>query len=137
MTRAPAAGQASTRKSAASRKAPSPSSNTRARFSLADLQPESAFLTVNGLRLHHLDWGNKDAPPFVFVHGLGGNAHAFDGVARRYSVRSPIVSIGVRGRGGSEWSKVGVEQMSEYASGGSGTVDALGFQKFHPAGMSM
>src|SRR5262245_33942173 len=32
--------------------------------------PVSRFLTVNGLQLHHLDWGNADAPALVCVHGL-------------------------------------------------------------------
>ena len=27
------------------------------------LQPKSMFLTVHGLRLHYLDWGNAGAPP--------------------------------------------------------------------------
>ncbi len=104
---------------------------------MADLQLESVFLTVNGLRLHHLDWGNKDAPPFVFVHGLGGNAHAFDGVARRFSDRYHVISIDVRGRGDSDWSKDGAYQMSDYANDLAGIVDALGYKKFTLSGTSM
>jgi pimeloyl-ACP methyl ester carboxylesterase len=101
------------------------------------VQPESVFLNVNGLRLHHLDWGNKDAPPLVFVHGLGGNAHAFDGIARRLSDRYHIISIDVRGRGDSDWSKDGAYQMTDYASDLAGIVDALGFKKFTLSGTSM
>jgi pimeloyl-ACP methyl ester carboxylesterase len=100
-------------------------------------RPTSVFLTVNGLRLHHLDWGNKDAPPFVFVHGLGGNAHAFDGIARRLSDRYHVISTDVRGRGDSDWAKDGAYQMTDYASDLAGIVDALGFQKFILSGTSM
>ena len=38
-------------------------------------------LTLNGFRMHYLDWGNASAPPLLMVHGLTRQAHAFDGVA--------------------------------------------------------
>ncbi len=78
--------------------------------------PTSRMLTVNGLELHHLDWGNADAPALVCVHGLRGNAHAFDGFARRFADRYHVISLDVRGRGDSAWSPDGKYQMSDYAS---------------------
>ena len=41
------------------------------------------FVNANGLRLHYLDYGNDGAPWVVCVHGLTGNAHNFDALARR------------------------------------------------------
>ena len=47
------------------------------------LQPQSTFLTVHGLRLHCVDWGNTGAPPVVCVHGYTSSAEAFNAPARR------------------------------------------------------
>ena len=99
--------------------------------------PTSRMLTVNGLELHHLDWGNADAPALVCVHGLRGNAHAFDGFARRFADRYHVISLDVRGRGDSAWSPDGKYQMSDYASDLAGVVDQLGLQTFSYIGTSM
>lgn len=99
--------------------------------------PVSRVLTVNGLQLHHLDWGNAGAPPLVCVHGLRSNAHAFDGFARRFSDRYHVVSLDVRGRGDSAWSPDGAYQMTDYASDLEETVNQLGFSTFSYIGTSM
>jgi pimeloyl-ACP methyl ester carboxylesterase len=103
----------------------------------ATLSPTSRVLTVNGLQLHHLDWGNPDAPALVCVHGLRSNAHAFDGFARRFADRYHVISLDVRGRGDSAWSPDGKYQMSDYASDLLGIVDQLGLATFSYIGTSM
>ncbi len=95
------------------------------------------FFTVNGLRLHCLDWGNEAAPPLLCVHGFRSNAHAFDGLARHFRDRFHIVATDVRGRGESEWSKEGAYQYEDYVSDLEGIVDALGLQRFTLVGTSM
>jgi esterase len=102
-----------------------------------DAQPTSVFLTVNGLKLHHLDWGNSAAPPLVFVHGLTGNGHAFDGIASRMRDQYHVIAVDVRGRGDSGWSSEGAYTQADYVSDLEGTVDALGFDKFTLCGTSM
>ena len=34
--------------------------------------------SVNGLRLHSLDWGTTGKPPVLLLHGLAVFAHAWD-----------------------------------------------------------
>ncbi len=34
------------------------------------------------LRLHYVEWGDKDAPPIILLHGLRAYAHWFDEFAR-------------------------------------------------------
>ena len=46
--------------------------------------------------------GNSSASALVCVHGFRGNAHAFDGLARRFRDRYHVLSLDVRGRGDSE-----------------------------------
>ncbi|HEX4211586.1 MAG TPA: alpha/beta hydrolase, partial [Candidatus Binataceae bacterium] len=64
---------------------------------------ESKFIEANGLQLHYLDFGNPAAPPIIFIHGLSGNAHNFDGLAPLLAGRYHVLSLDVRGRGDSAW----------------------------------
>jgi len=98
---------------------------------------ESRFLEVNGLKLHHLDWGNADAPALVCVHGLRGNAHAFDGFARHFRDRYHVIAVDVRGRGDSGWATDGDYSMTTYANDLAGVIDALGIEKLTLVGTSM
>jgi len=100
-------------------------------------KPESRFLEVNGLRLHHLDWGNAGAPPLVFVHGFRSNAQAFNGAARRLRNRYHVIATDVRGRGDSAWSPDGAYEMADYVSDLEGIVDGLGLERFSLVGASM
>ena len=61
------------------------------------------FITVNGLKLHYLDWGNEAKPPFIMLHGISRTAHTFDHVARRYQKDYHVLAIDMRGHGDSEW----------------------------------
>jgi len=51
-------------------------------ISLAAQSPyQDRFVTVNGLRLHYLDWGAEGKQPFIMLHGIGRVAHSFDHIA--------------------------------------------------------
>ena len=100
-------------------------------------QPESRYLAVNGLRLHHMDWGNPSAPHLVYVHGLSGTAHGFDGPAHHFRGRFHNIATDVRGRGESQWSPAGAYQYGDYASDLEGIVDQLGLERFTLVGTSM
>ena len=100
-------------------------------------QPKSRFLTVNGLRLHHLDWGNPEAPPLVYVHGLRGTAHAFAGPARYLRDRFHVIATDVRGRGDSAWSPEAHYRYGDYVADLAGVADALGLARFTLVGTSM
>lgn len=99
--------------------------------------PESRFLTVNGLQLHHLDWGNASAPALVFVHGFRSNAHAFNGAARHLRDHYHVIATDVRGRGDSAWSPDAAYDFTDYVSDLEGVVDGLGLEKFTLVGTSM
>ena len=101
------------------------------------LQAESRFFTANGLRLHYLDWGNYGAPHMVYVHGLRGTAHAFDGTARRFRDRYHIMAVDVRGRGESAWSPEGKYDYQDYVADLESVVDQPGLEHFTLVGTSM
>jgi pimeloyl-ACP methyl ester carboxylesterase len=101
------------------------------------VQPKSQFLTVHGLRLHCLDWGNAGAPPVVWVHGYTSSAEAFNAPARHFQGRFHSIALDVRGHGESAWSPAGAYQYSDQVGDLAGLVDELGLQQFILVGTSM
>jgi pimeloyl-ACP methyl ester carboxylesterase len=100
-------------------------------------QPTSKLLTVNGLRLHYLDWGNAGAPPVVCVHGYASSAQAFNALARQLQDRFQVIAPDVRGHGESASSPAGEYQFSDQVSDLAKFVDQLGLARFTLIGTSM
>jgi esterase len=100
-------------------------------------QPTSNTLTVNGLRLHYLDWGNASAPPLVCVHGYTSSAQTFNVVARHFMDRAHVITPDVRGHGESAWSPTGAYTYADQASDLASLVDQLALERFTLIGTSM
>jgi len=94
-------------------------------------------VSVNGLELHYLDWGNAGAAPVVCVHGYTSSAEPFNGLARHFHDRFHIVVPDVRGHGESAWSPDGAYQYRDQVSDLAGFVDQLGLTRFVLIGTSM
>jgi esterase len=69
--------------------------------------PEDKFIKVNGLRLHYRDFGNAGKPVALFMHGLTGNAYAFDHVAPDFVDTHHVLTLDFRGHGDSDWERSG------------------------------
>ena len=95
------------------------------------------FVKVGDLNLHYLEWGEPGAPPVVMVHGLTGNAHAFDSLAAHFATRYHVISVDVRGRGDSDWAADGDYSNDAYVADLEGLREALGFERFSLVGTSM
>lgn len=65
--------------------------------------PADRSVTVNGLRLHYLDWGHAERPPLVLVHGIGRVAHTFDHLAPSFTADYHVLALDMRGHGDSDW----------------------------------
>lgn len=61
----------------------------------------SGFITVNGVKLHYLDWGGK-GKVLLFLAGLGNSAHIFDDIAPKFTDRFHVVALTRRGHGQSD-----------------------------------
>jgi pimeloyl-ACP methyl ester carboxylesterase len=81
--------------------------NTRA-------EPQSHTVRANGLRLHHLDWGNGDKPTLVMVHGIRLHAHVWSHFCRHFRDRFHIVAVDQRGHGDSAWAPPGHYHLHDY-----------------------
>jgi pimeloyl-ACP methyl ester carboxylesterase len=62
---------------------------------------KSEFITVNGVRLHYLDWGGK-GETILFLHGFGDTPHVFDELAPKFTNQFHVLAVARRGHGQSE-----------------------------------
>jgi esterase len=76
--------------------------------------PTDRFITVNGLRLHYLDWGSESKPPFIMLHGISRVAHQFDHLAPSFVANYHVMAIDMRGHGDSAWSPEGAYVVEDY-----------------------
>jgi pimeloyl-ACP methyl ester carboxylesterase len=99
------------------------------------LRPVERDVTVNGLRLHLLDWGGTGRTPLLLLHGFTGHAHAWDTLSIALQPHFRVVALDQRGHGDSEPSDVynAVVAFDDI----TGVVDQLGFASFVLVGLSM
>jgi non-heme chloroperoxidase len=68
----------------------------------------SHFVTVNGVRLHYLDWGGQ-GPALIFLTGLGSTAYIFSQFASRFTDRFHVLGLTRRGHGDSDYPETGYD----------------------------
>ena len=95
------------------------------------------FATLNGLRIHFLDWENLGAPAIVMLHGLRSYAHVWDGVAQPLAPDYSILALDQRGRGDSDRDPAAGYNTEAYVSDLEQFVDSLGLDRFILIGHSM
>jgi pimeloyl-ACP methyl ester carboxylesterase len=77
-------------------------------------QPADRFVTVNGLRIHFLDWGAEGKPPLIMLHGIGRVARTFDHIAPHFAPNYHVMAVDMRGHGDSDWDPKGAYLVEDY-----------------------
>jgi esterase len=77
--------------------------------------PQDRFITLNGLRIHYLDWGGEDKQPLILLHGIGRIAHTFDHLAAHFTANYHVMAVDMRGHGDSAWDADGAYLVEDYA----------------------
>lgn len=77
-------------------------------------QPADRFITVNGLRIHYVEWGAADNPPLIMLHGIGRVAHTFDHIAPHFAAKYRVLAVDMRGHGDSAWDPKGAYLVEDY-----------------------
>jgi pimeloyl-ACP methyl ester carboxylesterase len=83
------------------------------------------FVTVNGLRIHYLDWGNAARPPMILIHGIARHAHTFDHLAPHFARDYHVLAIDMRGHGDSSWDPKGNYLVEDHVKDLEGLVRQL------------
>ena len=87
------------------------------------------FVSVNGLRLHYLDWGNAGKPPLIMLHGIGRDAHSFDHIAAQFSSDYHVIAVDLRGHGDSAWHPGGAYLVEDLVKDLERLVEERGLDK--------
>ncbi len=103
---------------------------------MTTVKAEEKQVSVNGVRLLYLDWGNEGKTPLLCLHGHGSQAHVFDEFAEAMSPHYHVLSLNQRGHGGSEWPGSGYDRLS-FVEDLSAFVDELALSRFVLVGLSM
>jgi pimeloyl-ACP methyl ester carboxylesterase len=94
------------------------------------------YATVNGLRLHYLDWGASAKPALILLHGIARHAHTFDHLASNLARDYHVIALDMRGHGDSAWSPEGAYLVEDYVKDLEGLVGQLGLRKLTLLGNS-
>ncbi len=87
------------------------------------------FVTVNGLRLHYLEWGRAEGPAIILLHGIARHAHTFDHIAPVLAGDHRVLAVDMRGHGDSDWSREGAYLVEDYVRDLEGLVRQLGLRR--------
>ena len=66
------------------------------------------FATVNGVKLHYLDWGGS-GEVILFITGMGNTAHTFDWIAPKFTDKFRVLALTRRGYGESDMPESGYD----------------------------
>jgi esterase len=97
---------------------------------------EDRFVTVNGLRLHYMDWGDSSRPPFLMLHGIARHAHTFDHLAADLARDYRVIAVDMRGHGDSDWSVEDAYLVEDYVKDLEGLVNQLELRRLTLLGNS-
>ena len=88
-------------------------------------QPMDRFVTVNGLRIHYLEWGMNSGQPLILLHGIARVAHNFDHLVSHFSKKYRVFAVDMRGHGDSAWDPQGAYLVEDYVRDIEGMVEQL------------
>ena len=96
--------------------------------SAAGAEPVDGYVTVNGLRIHYVDWGTAGKPPLILIHGLDRVARTFDHVAPHFTDRFRVIAYDMRGHGDSDWDPQARYVVEDHVGDLEGVVAQLGLK---------
>jgi pimeloyl-ACP methyl ester carboxylesterase len=65
----------------------------------------SCNIVLRRQRFHFLEWGDREAPPIVLLHGGHQSAHSWDLVSLHLAQNYHVLALDQRGHGDSEWAR--------------------------------
>ena len=70
------------------------------------IEPRSEVVLLRDLEFHFLDWGDRDAPPVLFLHGFAGHAWQTIFPAQVLAADHWVIALDQRGHGDTAWADV-------------------------------
>ena len=101
------------------------------------MKPEDKSTTINGLKLHYLDWGNTKQQTMILLHGFIAHAHSWDGFAAKMQDSYHVIALDQRGHGDSDWAQDGAYTAEDFRDDLAAFIDTLEVEKPVIVGHSM
>lgn len=99
--------------------------------------PRDKFITINGLKLHCLEWGDQSQAKVVMLHGFNNCAATWIPLARKLAGDRHVLALDQRGHGESQWADLGL-YGHEYLEGDLTVfIEALSIRRLSIIGHSM
>jgi esterase len=103
----------------------------------ANNHPMDKFITVNGLRLHYLEWENPTRETVLLLHGFANCAATWIPIAKTLARNFHVLALDQRGHGDSQWAEQDRYRISDLVSDVACFLDALGIMEINLVGHSM
>ncbi len=78
--------------------------------------PASHSYFSQRLKLHYVEWGDKDAPVLLMIHGMRDHCRNWDWVAKDLSKDYRVIAPDLRGHGDSEWMRGGSYYFPDFVA---------------------
>lgn len=102
-----------------------------------DSDAPGEYVVIDGVSIHYIEAGRRDAPPFVMVHGFGGQTFSFRYQVAEFARDHRVVAIDLKGFGYSERPENGNYSLTEHARTVLRVMDELGIGRTVLMGHSM
>lgn len=104
-------------------------------------EPRDASISVRGLKIHYLEWGEPRDEPLILIHGFLDCARSWEPFVtalEKISARRWIIAPDCRGHGDSGWVGAGgYYHFPDYLLDLDSLIRSLGIPSFHLLGHSM
>lgn len=101
------------------------------------MEPISQFYYSHRLKLHFWDWGGRDKPGLILVHGGRDHARSWDRVASAFCGDFRVIAPDLRGHGDSGWAAGAMYSIPEFVLDLSALIDILGRWPIYLIGHSL
>ena len=102
-----------------------------------DVPYRSCNIVLRQMRFHFLEWGHRDAPPILLLHGGHQSAHSWDLVTLHLAQRYRVLALDQRGHGDSEWARDVTYSNHEMSLDAEAFIAAMGLRRPVLIGHSM
>src|SRR6266566_7713976 len=99
--------------------------------------PRDHTVTLQGLRFHYTERGEREAPVVVMLHGVTGHARTWDEEAAGLASRYRVLALDQRGHGDSDPPLDGDYTVATMAGDLAAFLDALGLARVSIVALSM
>jgi pimeloyl-ACP methyl ester carboxylesterase len=99
------------------------------------MEPQSHFLTVNGVRIHVADWGG-DGPDLLLLHANGFLGRVYRAMIARFVGPYHVRTMDWRGQGDSEKPPLDQCRWQDIAQDAQGVIEQLELRNFYGVGHS-